>query len=194
MHARAMFEMQQSLVSTGWRGMALAGLEPDDVRRQPPAQNSLAWLMWHVARWQDVIASSWLAERAQVFDGSEFGDRLGAGTRHVGTGMTLDEVAGVSRLVDLDTLMNYWDAVVTRTSEVVAGLTDDDYERIVPDSARTGSTIDGAYGDARTAVWLDGFLANKTVGWFVMFLPFHMSEHIGEALSVRGQLGLNAPA
>jgi len=43
-------------------------------------------------------------------------------------------------------------------------------------------------------MWLDGFLADKTVGWFVMFMPFHMSEHIGEAMSVRGQLGLNVAA
>ena len=58
MHARAMFEMQQGFVAAGWRGMALAGLTPEDVRPHPPAQNSLAWLMWHGARWQDVIASS----------------------------------------------------------------------------------------------------------------------------------------
>jgi len=27
-----------------------------------------------------------------------------------------------------------------------------------------------------------------------MFMLFHMSEHIGEAMSVRGQLGLNVAA
>ena len=194
MHARTMFEMQQGFVATGWRGMALAGLAANDVRRHPPAQNSLAWLTWHVARWQDVIASSWIAERPQVLDSGGLAARVRAGTRHVGTGMTFDEAVAVSQSVDLDALLEYWDAVTARTSDVVAALTDADYDRIVPDAARAVSTPDGAYGDARTSMWLDGFLADKTVGWFVMFMPFHMSEHIGEAMSVRGQLGLNVAA
>ena len=186
-----MFEMQQGFVSAGWRGMALAGLAPDDVRRHPPMQNSVAWLIWHVARWQDVVASSWIAERTQVLDADRFADRIGAGTRHVGTGMTFDEAVRVSRALDLDALLDYWDAVTVRASEVVSGLADVDYDRIVPNAARAVSAADGAYGDARTSAWLDGFLTDKAVGWFVMFMPFHMSEHIGEALSVRGQLGLS---
>ena len=194
MHARTMFEMQQEFVAAGWRGTALAGLAADDVRRHPPSQNSVAWLIWHVARWQDVITSSWIAERPQVLDSAGFADRLEAGTRHVGTGMTFDEALGVSRAVDLDALLDYWDAVTASTSAVVAELADEDYLRIVPDTARAVSAPDGAYGDSRTSAWLDGFLAGKTVAWFVMFLPFHMSEHIGEALSVRGQLGLSLGA
>lgn len=194
MHASTMFEMQQGFVSAGWRGMVFAGLAPDDLRRHPAGQNSVAWCLWHVARWQDVIASSWIAERSQVLDSAGFVDRLHAGTRHVGTGTSIDEAQALSAAVDTDALLEYWDAVAARTSEVVQGLSDADYERVVSDDARVVTMVDGTFGEPRTSMWLDGFLGGKSVGWFVMFLPFHMGEHMGEALSIRGQLGLSLGA
>ena len=69
---------------------------------------------------------------------------------------------------------------------MIAGLADSDYDRIVIETVREASTPDGADRDSRTSAWLDGFFAERSVGWFAMFLPVHMSEHLGEALAIRG--------
>jgi hypothetical protein len=55
------FSGQQDLISGGLHSAVLAGLQSDDLRRHPPGQNSIAWLAWHTARWQDVIAMRWVA-------------------------------------------------------------------------------------------------------------------------------------
>jgi DinB family protein len=194
MHASELFLMQQDFVTAGLHGVVLPGLTNDEMRQHPPDQNSVAWLVWHTARWQDVITSSWIADQPQVLDRQSFTTRIDAPSRVIGTGMTFDEAAALSKRIDVEAAVSYWDAVVASTKSIVRDLTDDDLHRVVADERRVTTEADGTYRNPR-APWLDSFLAHKTIGWYLMFLPIHMSEHlVGEALSVRGQIGRSAGA
>ncbi len=46
----------------------LHGLNEDQLRIRPNGWNSIAWLLWHMARAEDVVANVLIADRPQVFD------------------------------------------------------------------------------------------------------------------------------
>ena len=86
------------------------------------AVNSLAWLLWHMARVEDVAISRLVARRPPLISDSEWLARLGASRRDVGTAMTDDEVADLSARLNLEGLRAYWGAVGERTVSVVEAL------------------------------------------------------------------------
>lgn len=193
MHISQYFAMQQDLIDgLELKGIVLPGLEEAELRRHPEGQNSIAWLIWHTARAQDILAHSWVAQTEQVYDAEGFADRIGAGTRALGTGMSLEEATGLSERVDLAALLQYWDAVAASTVKAFSGLGEAALDSIVEDDLRIAAKPDGLY-DNPTAMYLNDLLKNRTRAWYIQFLPVHASEHIvGEALSVRGQLGRSA--
>jgi uncharacterized damage-inducible protein DinB len=93
------------------------------IRRRPAETiNSIAWLIWHMARVEDAGVNRLVAERPQVLDGDEWNQRMGLSIRHHGTGMTPQEMAELSDTVDLPSLRGYYEAVRDRTVEVVQTL------------------------------------------------------------------------
>ena len=68
------------------------GLTDEQMRVRPRADlNSLAWLMWHIARAEDIMVNTVLAGRPQVFDDT-WKKRLGITRPDFGIGMTSAEV------------------------------------------------------------------------------------------------------
>jgi hypothetical protein len=101
----------------------LAGLTDADLRARPrPGLNSIAWLLWHLARSEDVAVNVLVAEQPQVLEEEGWLGRLGLSQRAMGTGMSDREVEEVSARLDLTTLRAYRLAVGARTREVVLAL------------------------------------------------------------------------
>jgi hypothetical protein len=70
----------------------LGKLTEAQVRGRPhPGVNTVAWLLWHAARIEDVGVNRFVAERPQALDAGWL-DRLKVGRRDVGTGMDDAEV------------------------------------------------------------------------------------------------------
>jgi Protein of unknown function (DUF664) len=109
---------------------AVEGLTPYQLAlRIDPDANSVAWLVWHLTRVQDDHVAG-VAGRAQVWtDGWEerFGLPLPASS--LGYGHTSEQVAAVKAPGDL--LVAYYDAVHEQTKGFIAGLVDDDLDRVV---------------------------------------------------------------
>ena len=136
MDARDLFLNQHALTHTavvGGNKMSAAertfsGLTDEQMRVRPREDlNSLAWLLWHIARTEDTMVNRVLAGRAQVFDDSWM-KRLGISRRDFGTGMTSAEVTELTRQIDLGALREYRDAVGWRTREVVGDFKPQDWE------------------------------------------------------------------
>ncbi len=90
---------------------AIGRLTESQMRGRPqPGVNSVAWLLWHMARVEDVGVNRFVVDRAQVLDDGWLG-RLGVARRDVGTGMSDAEVDDLSARIDLEALRGYWDAV-----------------------------------------------------------------------------------
>ncbi|MBB5915084.1 putative damage-inducible protein DinB [Nocardia transvalensis] len=98
--------------------------------RVDPAANSIAWLIWHLARVQDDhIADA--AGVEQVWTAKAWYDRFGlsSGDLGIGYGDSAGEVARIQAPAEV--LTGYFDAVHEQTLGFLRGLTDADLDRVV---------------------------------------------------------------
>lgn len=181
-------ELHRHLVDDLVRGLAEA-----QVRGRPhPGVNTVAWLLWHMARIEDVGVNRFVADRPQVLD--DWLGPLAVARRDVGTGMTDAEVDDLSARIDLDALRAYWDAVTRRTLAVVDTLRGSDLEAVVPaDRVRRVAVEEGAV--APGADWLTEFWAkDRTRAWVLAQMPLlHVYGHYFEARVAAGLWGRRSP-
>src|SRR3990170_6707778 len=104
MDARDLFLMQHGAVHSkavaGNAGSAaertFGGLTDDQMKVRPREDlNSLAWLMWHISRAEDVMVNIVINGRSQVLDDGWL-PRLQIARRDFGIGMTKPEVSELS--------------------------------------------------------------------------------------------------
>jgi len=102
---------------TGLAQSALAGLSDEQWRlKLGQGTNSVAWLLLHMARIEDVTFNLLVMERVQVFDA--WFEQLGFSRRDVGTGMSDEEVLELSKTIHLPALRAYWNAVGKTTQDL----------------------------------------------------------------------------
>ena len=175
-------------------GGLLDGLTEAQVRGRPhPGVNTVAWLLWHSARIEDVGVNRFVTDGAQVLDDG-WRPRLGISRRDVGTGMSDREVDALSSEIDLQGLRGYWEAVTQRTLAVVETLRGADLD--VPVSAERVTRVSFAEGAvAAGQEWLAEFwAAGRSRGWYLAQLPLlHVYVHHFEARVTRGLWGLRSP-
>jgi hypothetical protein len=169
------------------------GLPDDDMRRRPqPGTNSLAWLLWHMARGEDMAVNVLVAGRPQVIEGDGWLERLGLARVDIGTGMNDDEVEAFTASVDVDAIRSYRTAVGARTREVVTALPPERFAAPVDAALLRRAFAEGAI--APEGGWLRGFLQGKTNEFVLCHAALrHNFMHIGEAMCVRSLLGVGLP-
>ena len=169
----------------------LTELTDDQLRARPHGQNSIAWLLWHVARAEDIGVNAFAYDRPQVFDDGDWAKRIDSGRRDLGTSMTSDEVTAFSTRVDLSALRDYWRALGERTLDTVRRHGDSGWEEPVhPARMRRIICDDGDYGPRVDTNRVLTFYAGMTRGRaFAHMALTHTFGHFGEAGVVRGMLG-----
>ena len=192
MDARDLFLTQHAAMhsaAVGGNTMSAAertfgGLTDEQMRVRPRDDlNSLAWLMWHIARTEDVMVNGVLAGRSPVFDDAWI-KRLGITRREIGTGMTSAEVTELTRQIDLGALREYRDAVGRRTREVVGGFTDQDWQGEVTAERMERMAAEGAFGSRRDLL-VKAFTGRPRAMVLSGIGLFHAAAHMGEANTVR---------
>ena len=196
MDARELFLMQhtavQSLAVGGNPGSAaeraLGGVSDAQMRVRPREDlNSLAWLLWHIARAEDIFVNRLIAGRPQVFDDG-WTKRLGISRPDFGIGMTSAEVSDVTQAVDLGALREYRDAVGRRTREIVGGFKDSDWSGDVATTAVQAAAAEGAFG-SRAEQMVKAFSGRPRTALLSGIALFHPAAHLGEAMTVRSAGG-----
>jgi len=165
---------------------AFAGVTEEQMRVRPREDlNSLAWLMWHIARAEDIFVSRILAGRPQVFDDA-WAKRLGISRRDFGIGMTSAEVTELTRQIDLAALREYRDTVGLRTRDVVR---DFDWAGTVSAESMERAAADGAFPAARKEGVVKAFTGRPRAMLLSGIALFHPMGHLGEASTVRSAGG-----
>ena len=162
-----------------------------EVRGRPgPGVNSIVWLLWHMARTEDASVNLVVANGRQVLD-DDWVRRLGVPWRHIGTGMSDDEVAELTRRADVAAVRAYRDAVGRRPREVVQALAPGAWDEPVGLADTTRAARAGAFGPNAGWVeglgfkpWQDQSRAARLAGAALR----HNAMHMGEAVTVRGLL------
>jgi hypothetical protein len=147
---------------------AVWGLAPEELARQPgPGRNTIAWLVWHLARVQDSHIAE-LIPSEQLWVTGEWAERIGLppDPADTGYGHTAQEVAAV-RPPDGEALLDYLGAVAARTDGFLADLTAADLDRVV--DQRWDPPV--------------------TLGVRLVSVADDCLQHAGQAAYVRGLLG-----
>jgi DinB superfamily len=172
-----------------------AGLAEHELRGRPhPNANTIAWLIWHIARIEDVGINRFVVDGRQVLDTGAWLERMRLRRRDVGTGMTDVDVDELSAAISLDGLRGYWEAVIGGTVAVVEDLRGAALDTIVPpDRVRRVSGEEGAVG--ANANWLTEFWAKgRTRAWMLAQTALlHVYGHYFEARAVKGLWGHPSP-
>lgn len=109
----------------------LEGVDGESLARRPGGTgNSIAWLIWHLGRVEDVQVAS-AAGVEQAWTSQEFAARfkLPLPERDTGYGHSSDKVDAVQAPPEL--LLEYYDAVHRQTVAFVKTLGDEDLDRVV---------------------------------------------------------------
>jgi len=172
----------------------LDGMTDDQVRRSPqPGINPIAWILWHVARCEDVGVNRLLVDRPQVFDDGGWSSRLRVDHRHFGTGMNRKDVYELAVGIDLSALEGYRAAVTARTLEVVRALPPEALSTRLSRIRLTQVFVNEGAGGSAAEKIVEAYL-DQTRGWLLGHLALtHNFYHIGQAMQVRKMHGLPAP-
>jgi len=156
------------------------------IRCVPPKfEHSIAWIIWHLARIEDMTMNGLLAGKTQVFFLDDWLAKLKIELRHSGNVVMDDaDVTELSRVIDIDALRAYRLAVGRSTQEAVKELEADDLERKVEPARlqellENGSVVEEA-NDLLT------YWGNLTMAGLLLMPPTrHNFVHLNEAMRVK---------
>jgi hypothetical protein len=168
----------------------VAELSEAQVRGRPvPHVNTIAWLIWHAMRVEDVSINRFVTDRPQVLDGGWL-ERMAVPRRDVGTGMDDAQVDELSARIELDGLRGYCRAVTRATLDAVPVLRRLDLEVIVP-AERVKQVCVGEGAVDPGASWLTEFWAGgRSRAWVLAQTSLlHVYGHYFEGLATKGLWG-----
>ena len=161
------------------------GLSEDIFRRIPRgAEHSIAWLMWHLARCEDITMNLLTAGRRQVVN--EWQEKLKIKAADTGNAMSADEISELSKKIDFEALRGYRTAVGAATREVVNQLSPDQIKlKVEPDRIRDllnrGIVLPGAIGIAE-------YWGSRSITGLLLMPPTrHNMVHFNEAFQLLGK-------
>lgn len=190
MDARDFFLEQYDTVRGIVSNFFLNGLNDDQMRHQPEdGLNSIAWYLWHTARWQDFANTLIAPCRSQLLSDNWL-TRMNVSRRDVGTGMSREECTAFNHVVNVAGVRDYWEAVGSEVRDVASATSSDDFNRPVDSQQLDRMLTDGTLTNER-ANWLPSFLKGKTKGWFFSMAIWHTAEHLlGGVVCVRRVSGI----
>lgn len=145
----------------------VTGLDADQLAARPgPDANSIAWLVWHLARAQDAQVAH-VAGLEQVWTAAGFASRFGLDLPDSDTGYGHSSAQVASVHASAEELAAYVRAVHDQSAAFVAGLRPDDLDRVVD----------------------RGWDPPVTLGVRLVSIVDDDARHVGQAAYVRGLLG-----
>jgi hypothetical protein len=170
----------------------------EDQVRVAPAEgvNTLVWLLWHMARTEDVVVNRFVGDRPQVWDEGDWGHRLRVSLRQVGVAMSTDQVRLLSSQIDIGALREYWERVGARTEAVVGALQPASLDQVVSVDRVHQAIVDEGICPATPAIY-DRIMSawpGKTNAYMLHYYALgHNLLHAGEAMAIRGLIGPPGP-
>lgn len=152
------------------------------------AGNSIGWVMWHLARVEDVVIHVVVRGQRPVLATGDWGRRMGVSDERVGTGFTEAEVETFSRAADPEQVDAYWQAVRAATAAWFAEVPLEALDAVPDLDARLATVPPIVPAEAE---WLLKFWRGRPAGWFLRFPVIdHGFLHLGQMQEIRGRLGV----
>jgi hypothetical protein len=163
----------------------LNDMTAEQVRRIPQnCDHSVAWLLWHIARCEDITMNLLMAGSPQVLHRDRWLEQMKITAQDTGNAMSREEIAQFSAVIDIEALRAYRVAVGRRTQEIVRQLAAEELKQKV-DPARLQRVWDeGAVVEAARGI-ADYWGRRTIAGLLLMPATRHNIVHLNEALQIK---------
>jgi hypothetical protein len=163
----------------------LDGLPDELVRRLPrPGAHSVAWLVWHMARCEDITMNQLVAGTEEVLHTGGWLAKTRSPVRDTANTMDDEAVAAFSQAVDWPAVRAYRAAVGRQTRAVVGGLAPGALEEKV-DPSRLPQLFESGAVLPESAGLVKYWSQRTTAGLLLMPATRHNLTHLNEALGIR---------
>jgi hypothetical protein len=155
------------------------------IRRIPPGrEHSIAWLIWHMVRCEDITMNLLVAGTPQTLDTGGWLEQMKITVCDTGNAMDSTSLADFSMAINIEALLDYRIAVGRRTREIVKQLLPADLKQKVESSRiqqvmREGAVVEAARGIA------DYWSKRNVAGLLLMPATRHNLVHLNEALQLK---------
>ncbi len=164
------------------------GLNDKDIRAIPNGfEHSIAWMVWHTSRIEDITMNMLVADCPQLFFVEGWHDRLGVPFLDTGNAMNPVEIKTLSDQVNINVLHEYRSSIGSKTRQIVSQLTSSDLKERV-DPARLQCVYDEGAVVAEAKGLLDYWGGLTIAGLLLMPPTRHPFVHWNEAKRVKGKI------
>ena len=184
-HARLHAQTMAGTEPWSFEDDVLKDMGETNIRRIPQnCEHSVAWILWHMARIEDVAMNLLVAGSPQIYLEGNWPQRIKAPVAHSGNAMDEKDVAELSAQIDIEALRAYRLAVGVRTQEVISKLQPADLKRKV-EAAHIQRVLDeGAILETARGV-TDYWSRRDIAGLLLMPASRHNLIHLGEAQQLK---------
>lgn len=161
----------------------LNGLTDDQIRNMVD-EHSIAWILFHLARIEDITMNMLVAGTGQVFTRNSWAKKLKVDIAHSANKMAKKNVANLSKKIDIKVLKAYRIAVGKRTRQIVKKLKAEDFKKKVDPSRIQKVMKEGAV--IKEAMEVINYWSTRTItGLLLMPATRHNILHLNEAERIR---------
>ncbi|HEY9122239.1 MAG TPA: DinB family protein [Brevefilum sp.] len=187
-HARLHSRDLLTGVDWSYQDAVLADL-PDDWMRIVPEgeEHSIAWLLWHLTRCEDITMNLLVLETDQVLFSQAWFEKLNCLWRDTGNAMSPEEIFNFSQIINLDALLNYRTAVGQNTQNIINGLTQESLHRKMNADAVQRIFDEGAVLEEARGI-AEYWSKRDVAGLLLMPATRHILTHLNEALKIKKRL------
>jgi uncharacterized damage-inducible protein DinB len=163
----------------------LNDLPEEQFRRIPPKmEHSIAWLVWHMARCEDITLNLLVAGSGQVLLEGGWLESLKITMKHTGNAMEQTAIERFSLAIDLGALRGYRQTVGRRTREILSQLQPGDLKRKVEPQRIKQIWQQGAVLETARDI-VDYWSKRNVAELLLMPATRHNLVHLNEALELK---------
>jgi hypothetical protein len=164
------------------------GLTEEDFRTIPPnGEHSIAWMLFHIARIEDIAMNLLVAGTPQLYLKEGWAKKLKSIIPHSANKMNNDGVARLSAALDMRALRAYRIAVGQRTRTLVKKIRVEEFDQKVNPQRLQKVLAEGAV--IPDAMEIVNYWGSRTIaGLLLMPATRHNLLHLNEALRVKQKL------
>lgn len=164
------------------------GLTEKDFRAIPPkGEHSIAWILFHIARIEDITMNMLVAGTSQVYKLDKWAKKLKSTVHHSANKMDDDSVMRLSVRLDMDALREYRLSVGKRTREIVRKIKPDEFRLKVEPIRLEKLLKEGAM--IEDVMEIIDYWSKRTIAGLLLMPPTrHNFLHLNEAMKIKQKL------
>lgn len=149
---------------------------------------TIAWVIWHIARIEDLTMSFLVARENQIFN-SGWQNKMNVPITDTGNALSDDEIMNLSQNINITQLLKYRNAVGRNTRRIVENLSSNDLKKKVSSEDLDKILMCGGVTEHKDSIWLLDFWGKKDVAGILLMPPTrHMMMHLNDCCKWKIQI------